>query len=95
MYYAYNLLMSNGEIYSGFTSDLKRRMVEHDAGNNDTTKKYLPVVLVHYEAFLNKDDAKRREVYFKTSKGKTTLRLMLREYLKTRVGSSAGRAEDS
>lgn len=81
MFYTYNLLMNNGQIYTGFTMDLKRRMMEHKTGNNNTTKKFLPVKLIHYEAFLSEEDAKRREKYFKTSKGKTTLRLMLRENL--------------
>jgi len=31
----------------------------------------------------NKKDAKRREQYFKSTKGKTTLRSMLKEYLKS------------
>ena len=82
MYYTYNLLMVNNEVYTGFTSDLKRRMAEHKTGNNKTTCRHLPVELIHYEAFLNEHDARRREEYFKTNKGKTTLRLMLREYLK-------------
>ena len=82
MYYTYNLLMVNDEVYTGFTSDLKRRLAEHKTGNNETTRKHLPVELIHYEAFLNELDARRREEYFKTNKGKTTLRLMLREYLK-------------
>lgn len=73
--------MSNGEIYTGYSSNLKRRMVEHACGGNNTTKKFLPVKLIHYEAYLNEDDARRREEYLKTSKGKSTLRMMLKEYL--------------
>jgi len=52
-----------------------------DGGAESTTKRYLPVELIFYETFTNKNDAQRRERYFKTSKGKTTLRLMLRETL--------------
>ena len=82
MYYVYILSMSNRQFYSGFTSDLKRRILEHKHGDNKTTRKYLPVKLIFYEGFVNKKDAERREKYFKTAKGKTTLRLMLKEYLK-------------
>lgn len=81
MFYTYVLQMNNENFYIGYTSDLKRRLAEHKSGSNNTTKKYLPVKLIFYEAYLNKKDAQRREVYFKTSKGKTTLRLMLKEYL--------------
>ncbi|MFA5175377.1 MAG: GIY-YIG nuclease family protein [Patescibacteria group bacterium] len=94
MFYTYILLMKNSKIYTGYTSDLKRRLIEHKNGGNNTTKKFLPVKLISYEAFLNKNDAKRRKNYFKTSKGKTTLKLMLKEFLK-RVASSAGRADPS
>jgi predicted GIY-YIG superfamily endonuclease len=37
--------------------------------------------LVFYEAFSAKEDSIRRERYLKSTKGKATLRLMLRESL--------------
>lgn len=49
------------------------------AGETHTTKRMLPVDLVFYEAFLSKDDALRREKYFKTSKGKGSLRQIIRD----------------
>ena len=67
-------------MYVGFTSNLKRRFEEHNSGSEFSTKPYLPFDLIHYEAYKNEKDAKRREVYFKTTKGKTTLKLMLREF---------------
>jgi putative endonuclease len=69
-------------IYVGFTSDLKRRVEEHNSGSEFSTKPYTPFDLIHYEAYRNEKDAKRREMYFKTTKGKTTMKTMLREYLK-------------
>ena len=81
MFYTYIIKMSNDKLYAGSTSDLKRRVREHQNGGNKTTKKYLPVSLIFYEAFYAKNDAIRREAYFKTTKGKTTLRIMLRESL--------------
>ena len=38
--------------------------------------------LIYYEIYKNKKEAKRREKYFKTTKGKTTFKIMLKEYLK-------------
>ena len=52
------------------------------AGTVDSTKNRLPTSLVFYEAYLDKFDALRREDYFKTTKGKRTLRNMLKEYLR-------------
>jgi putative endonuclease len=80
MYYVYILQMSNKQLYTGFTSDLKRRLYEHRIGKNITTSKYLPAQLIFYEAFAKEADARRREKYLKSSNGKSTLRMMLREY---------------
>ncbi|UCG46483.1 MAG: GIY-YIG nuclease family protein [Phycisphaerales bacterium] len=84
MHYVYVLLsLADGKFYIGFTGDLKRRLAEHQAGKNVSTKCRLPLRLVYYEAHLSKADAMRRERYFKTSKGKGTLRQMLRDSLQT------------
>ena len=79
-YYVYLILLSNGKIYSGYSSDLKRRYQEHLNGKVNSTKKYRPHVLIFYEAFLNQRDAERRERYFKSAKGKKMIRVILREY---------------
>lgn len=82
MYYVY-LLQSdkNNQIYTGLTDNLKRRLQEHKNGKVRTTNRLLPIHLIFYEAFINKDDAMRRERYLKSTKGKNTIKLMLREYL--------------
>lgn len=71
-------------IYVGFTDDLRRRFHEHNSGKNLSTKAYTPYHLIFYEAYPNTQDAKRREKYFKTTKGKVTLKQMLKEHFKTR-----------
>ena len=82
MHYVYLLQsVKSGKIYTGQTSDLRRRIFEHKSGNTITTAKMLPVRLVFYEAFLDKHDAVRREMYLKTSKGKSTVRMMLQSSL--------------
>ena len=77
-------------IYVGFTANLKKRFFEHNNKEEVSTKAYAPFELIFYEAYQNEKDAKRREGYLKTTKGKTTLRSMLREYLnqKTRFLNS-------
>lgn len=80
-YYVYVLKSLRRDfIYVGFTHDLKRRAKEHNNGEELSTKHYAPFELIHYEAYRNEKDAKRREEYFKTTKGKTILGTMLREY---------------
>lgn len=80
-YYVYVLQSLNVDwIYVGSTSDLRARFKSHNDRENLSTKGYAPFKLIFYEAYLNKKDALRREEYFKTTKGKTTLRTMLKEY---------------
>jgi putative endonuclease len=55
---------------------------DHNMGKNLSTKNRRPLELIFYETFQNKADALRREAYFKTTKGKTTLKQMLSEFLK-------------
>ena len=81
-YYTYVLLSSrDNKFYIGFTSNLKRRIKEHEQGKNVSTASRLPVKLIYFEGHRSKRDAMRREGYFKTTKGKVTLRQILRESL--------------
>ncbi len=78
--YVYVIYSANTEnFYIGYTSDLKRRMAEHNKGLNFSTKFSRPWKLLYYEAHLNEGDARRREKYLKTSAGHQALRKMLRE----------------
>lgn len=83
MYYVYILKsLKDGKLYIGRTSTLQKRLSQHKDGLVKATKNRRSLVLGFYEAFRNKGDATRREKYSKTTKGKKTLRLMLRESLK-------------
>jgi putative endonuclease len=81
MFYVYVLKSDkNGEIYIGYTGNLKRRLIEHNQGLNLSTKRYMPWKIVYYEACLEESDAKRREVYLKTTQGGRLLKLRLKDY---------------
>lgn len=54
--------------------------MSHSKGENKSTKAYLPLNLIHYEAYRNMTDAKRRELYLKSNRGRLTLITMLKEY---------------
>ncbi|OGL40316.1 hypothetical protein A3J32_02460 [Candidatus Saccharibacteria bacterium RIFCSPLOWO2_02_FULL_46_7] len=81
MFYVYVLLCADDQFYIGFTNDLKSRVTSHNLGQIPSTKSRLPAQLIFYECYINKYDALRREKYFKTTKGKTSLRTMLKETL--------------
>ncbi len=70
------------QFYIGYTNDIERRLKEHQQGKNISTAKRLPVKLIYFEGHLSKEDAIRRESYFKSTKGKVTLRQILRDSLR-------------
>ncbi|MEW5805345.1 MAG: GIY-YIG nuclease family protein [Patescibacteria group bacterium] len=65
--------LKDDNLYIGYTINLEK-------GLNFSTKIRGPWNCIYYEARLNKDDAKRRENYLKTSKGEQTLKLRLKQY---------------
>ncbi|MGI9550419.1 MAG: GIY-YIG nuclease family protein [Aurantibacter sp.] len=68
-------------LYHGYTTDIEKRLKDHNAGKTISTSKRRPLELVFCEFYMSKADAKRRELYLKTSQGKRMLKLMLRDTL--------------
>ena len=81
MYYIYILLLSNKQVYTGFTATLRKRIQQHKVGSVKSTKLRRPVKLIHYEAYLKESDARRREKYLKTTEGKRFLKQQIRDLL--------------
>jgi putative endonuclease len=80
-FYVYVLSsLYDGYLYTGSTNDLKARLRLHNAGEVASTRPRRPVGLIFYEAYLNEYDAKRREQYLKSTKGKTPIRAMLKDF---------------
>jgi len=82
MYYTYVLQSKkNNNLYTGYTNDLRKRFKEHNDGKSTYTKYRGPFVLIYYEACLNSDDARSRELYLKSGKGKHYLKSRLKRFL--------------
>ena len=82
MHYVYVLIsLKDKEFYTGYSTDVFRRFKEHNSGYSASTQFRRPFELIYYEAHLSREDAQRRERYFKTTKGKSTLKQMLRASL--------------
>lgn len=83
MFYVYVLISkNNGKMYIGYTGNLKERMLKHKRKGVHTTSRMGEITLLFYESFYSEVDARRREKYLKTTKGKRALKLMLKESLK-------------
>lgn len=51
----------NGELYIGSTSNLVRRLEEHNSGKSPTTSRYKPWFYVYVEGYFSEGDARYRE----------------------------------
>ena len=72
MWYVYIIrsVCSPEQEYVGATADLKRRMLEHNAGKSAHTSKFKPWELVWYCAFPDKYKALGFEKYLKSHSGR-------------------------
>ena len=81
MHYVYVLKSDTNKLYVGRSSNLKQRLQQHQDKRVKSTKWWQQINLIFYESFLAKSDSVRREKYFKTSKGKSSLKQIIRKSL--------------
>jgi len=82
MEYTYVLLSErDGRFHTGSTGDLRARFRDHNAGRVHSTAYRRPLKLIYYEACMHVGDARRRERFLKTGKGKRYLSNRLKESL--------------
>ena len=68
MYYVYVLKNKRGNLYIGYSANLKRRILDHRSGKVYTTRRLgKDFELIYYEAYKDIEDAKNREKSFKKS----------------------------
>lgn len=78
-YYCYVLFsLKDKGLYIGYTNNLKNRLSQHANGQVQSTKTRLPVKLIHYEYFINQQDAKAREKFLKSGHGRDQLKQFLK-----------------
>ena len=82
MYYVYALYSkTQDKFYIGLTSNLKRRISEHQQEKVHTTHRMQKPKLVYCEICLSKQDAQGRERQLKTGFGRGYLRRRLKHSL--------------
>lgn len=82
MYYTY-LLKSKKDLkwYTGSTNDLRKRFLQHQNGKSTYTRGRGPFEIIYYEACVNEQDARSRELYLKSGLSKRYLRNRLKRFL--------------
>jgi len=73
--------MNDHMFYVGYTTNLKKRLEEHNSGKVKSTKDRSPLRVVYYEVCYNQADALHREKYLKSSYGKRYIKNRLKNYL--------------
>lgn len=82
MFYVYVLQSESDDgLYIGFTTDLRRRLKEHQDGKSFATSYRGPWKLIYYEAYLEEEDALGRERYLKSGGGRRFLKSQLKHHL--------------
>lgn len=86
MYYVYVLKsLKDKKLYTGSTDNLENRLKAHIEGSVIATKVRRPLKLIYYEAFLNKTDAKKEELFYKTGHGREVLKKKIENSIKAIV----------
>jgi len=81
MYYVYILQSEkDGLLYTGYTEHLDQRLKQHNEGSTVSTRNRLPMHLIYYEAYVDKEDAIGREKFLKSGSGKRFIKKQLRHY---------------
>ena len=75
MYYVYAIKsLTRNYIYVGLTNNIERRILQHNKGENRTTKAYMPFIMIYSEKFETRNDARTKERYLKSGIGKEFLK---------------------
>lgn len=78
MFYAYVLRsLKDTQLYIGHTQDLENRLREHNSGGVSSTRRRIPFVLLHSQAFQTRSGARWQERRWKTAWGHKQLEKFL------------------
>ena len=67
--------------YTGYTSNLIQRLYSHNIFGKDSTSKYRPWLVIHVEFYDTKEEALKKEKYYKSARGSIKKNDIIRQYL--------------
>ena len=81
MPYTYVLISKSGKkTYTGVTSNLQRRLKEHNLGKDEFSKKFKPFALLFCEEYSSLKEAMVREKFYKSTTGRRELKKKFQEW---------------
>ena len=69
--------LSSNKTYTGMSEDVNRRLKEHNSGKSKFTKSYIPWEIVYTEKCESREEARRKEKYFKSAAGRKRIKHLL------------------
>lgn len=77
MKYIYIVECKDGSLYTGWTTDINKRIKEHNKGKGAKyTRGRRPIVLKYFEQFNTKEEAMKREYQIKKMNRRDKLKLL-------------------
>ena len=67
--------------YIGYTTDVARRLTDHNRSKNTSTKAKKPWQILYFEAYRDKRDALGREKFLKSGSGRKYLKKQMAHYM--------------
>lgn len=78
MYYTYVIKsLKNGSLYKGHCEDISIRLEQHNNGMTQSIKHNTPFEVIYFEEFKTREEAIKREKYFKSAVGRRFLKKKL------------------
>ncbi|HEX6848129.1 MAG TPA: GIY-YIG nuclease family protein [Chitinophagaceae bacterium] len=75
MFFAYVFKSLDHEFYfKGHCENLDERLIQHNSGMNESIRPYIPFILFYKEEFTTRQEAIKRERYFKSAAGRRFLK---------------------
>jgi putative endonuclease len=78
MFYTYVIRSINSNYYyKGHCENLEVRLGQHNSGATVSIRKYVPFEIAYFEQFATREEAIKRERYFKSAAGRRFLKSKL------------------
>jgi putative endonuclease len=78
MFFAYVIKSETADVYyKGHCENLERRLEQHNSGNTRSIKGFIPFRMEYFESFSTREEAIKREKYFKSAAGRRFLKGVL------------------
>ena len=82
------LSISHERTYTGMTSDVDKRLAQHNRKENKSTKANAPWILIFKEEFLSRLEARKKEKYLKSGVGREFIKTLLNSQTKWPRGAT-------